>query len=395
LTIEYLFDDGVLSNKYSIITRNRMNIMLTRRKFIKKSIYSTSAVFMAESILPSFNILQQLLASDNAGTHSLSDKEKFLLKYASLAPSGHNTQPWNVKIVSDSEWIIGWDKNRALPAVDPHNRELTLSIGAFCEALSISAESIGLQVTKKITGANSFAPELVKIFFKSADKHDGLMYALQKRRTIKNGLLEEPLRPDDVQFIRSGIKSEISFFHRGSREASAIERAVLESNIIQSQRDDAQEELATWIRWKDSDASKYKNGLTPGGMEISGIGGWYVKHFYSKEDVMTESFRNQTIQIIEKLLSSYGSWIVISTATENPGTLIDAGGDFLRLGLNSYDKKIALHPMTQPLEENGFAENLKKTLKIDGRIQFILRAGYVETYPGPVSLRMPAESIVL
>ena len=30
-----------------------------------------------------------------------------ILYYASLAPSGHNTQPWVVKIRSPNDWIIG------------------------------------------------------------------------------------------------------------------------------------------------------------------------------------------------------------------------------------------------------------------------------------------------
>jgi hypothetical protein len=140
---------------------------------------------------------------------------------------------------------------------------------------------------------------------------------------------------------------------------------------------------------------KYKNGLTPAGMEISGIGAWYVKHFYDKEDVMSASFRKQTVELIQKYLSLYGSWIILSTDDDKPETLINSGGDFLQIGLNACSRKIALHPMTQPLEENGFSENLQRSLKIKGKIQFILRAGYVSEYPEPVSLRMPVESIVI
>jgi hypothetical protein len=50
--------------------------------------------------------------------------------------------------------------------------------------------------------------------------------------------------------------------------------------------------------------------------------------------------------------------------------------------------------MTQPLEEKGFEEALQKELKIKGKMQFILRAGYVKNYPDPVTLRMPVERII-
>ncbi|PKL15882.1 MAG: hypothetical protein CVV49_19170, partial [Spirochaetae bacterium HGW-Spirochaetae-5] len=183
-------------------------------------------------------------------------------------------------------------------------------------------------------------------------------------------------------------------FAKGNREAGLIDKAVLESNRIQAWRDDAQSELADWIRWRDKDADKHRNGLTPAGMEINGLAALYVKNFFGRDDVLSESFRNQTVELTEKYLSSYGSWIILSTDAENPEELIETGGDFLKLGLSAYDKKIALHPMTQPLEEKGFEDTLQKELKIKGKMQFILRAGYVKNYPDPVTLRMPAERIV-
>ena len=63
----------------------------------------------------------------------LKSDEREILFLASLAPSGHNTQPWFVKYVEPYHWIIGNDKNRWLPGVDPTQRETILSIGAFLQ----------------------------------------------------------------------------------------------------------------------------------------------------------------------------------------------------------------------------------------------------------------------
>lgn len=372
--------------------------MMTRRSFISKSACYTGTVLAAGSLFSSMDFIQELLASETAENKKsiLSEEKKYILRNASLAPSGHNTQPWNVRIVSDNEWIIGWDRSRSLPAVDPLNRELLLSIGAFCKALSISAESIGIKAIRKVTAKDSFSNNLVRIKFKSVNRSDTLINELKKRRTVKHGFLPEPVSGGDFSHIVSGTsRPDVHIFNRGSAGAGCIEEAVLESNRIQAWRDDAQRELAAWIRWKDHDALRYRNGLTPAGMEISGIGAWYVKHFYDKEDVMSKSFRNQTVELIKRYLSSYGSWIILTTDDDKPETLINAGGDFLRIGLNGVSRKIALHPMTQPLEENGFAESLQRSLNLKGKIQFILRAGYVTEYPGPVSMRMPVERILI
>lgn len=73
--------------------------------------------------------------------------------------------------------------------------------------------------------------------------------------------------------------------------------------------------------------------------------------------------------------------------------LIEAGRNFRRMWLRLRDKKIAIHPMTQMLEEAPWRENVAKYLGIDGAPQFILRIGYLNTYPDPTSLRMPPSRI--
>ena len=44
-----------------------------------------------------------------------------ILYYASLAPSGHNTQPWSVRLGHEEMWV-GTERSRWLPKVDPTNR---------------------------------------------------------------------------------------------------------------------------------------------------------------------------------------------------------------------------------------------------------------------------------
>lgn len=369
--------------------------MITRKNFVKTGV-AAGGVLLAGEILSINNIFVNLFAQERgASLIQLSERAMRILTNASKAPSGHNTQPWTVKIMTESEWTIGWDKSRSLPAVDPGNRELLLSIGAFCEGIKIAAKNEGLESRIEVTGRTNFSSDLVKIRFSESERSCGMIDALQKRRTIKNGHQPRAIENGDLKYITSGVGSGIYSFNKGSREASLLEAAVLESNKIQVWRDEAQKELGEWIRWSDSDVQKYRNGLSAAGMEITGFSGWYVRHFFNKEDVMSKSFRGQTVDIIQKFLSSYGSWIIITSEKEDCKSLINAGGDFLKLSLNSVNKNIAIHPMTQPLEEKGFADNLRKKLGIKEKIQFILRAGYVNEYPLPVSERMQVERIVL
>jgi nitroreductase len=70
------------------------------------------------------------------------ERMKFLLRYAILAPSSHNTQPWKFSV---SDTVIGVFANfdRWLKVADADQRELYISIGCAIENLLIAAEHFG------------------------------------------------------------------------------------------------------------------------------------------------------------------------------------------------------------------------------------------------------------
>ena len=276
---------------------------------------------------------------------SVSEK---ILSLASLSPSGHNTQPWTVRIVSEDKWIIGWDKNRALTAVDPGNRELIISLGAFCEALKIASEKYGFAAEIKTIAKGNFDNEIAEITFSNSGASDKNAKLLERRRIVRKGHLSKPLSAEDKDKLKQDISSEVYFFDRESEEGKIIEKAVLESNMVQTKR----------------------------------------------EDALTESFRESSMKAVKEQLSSYGTWIIITTEKETPPNLMTAGADFLKIGIAGIEEKIVLHPMTQPIEEDEFKLRLKEALPVKGEIQFILRSGYVEEYPLPVSVRMEAKQVI-
>ena len=75
-------------------------------------------------------------------------------------------------------------------------------------------------------------------------------------------------------------------------------------------------------------------------------------------------------------------------------TLLETGKRMQRLFLKVREKKIAIHPMTQILEEAPTRQLLNQSIGISDNIQFILRMGYLKNYPEPVSLRRPVDWFV-
>jgi len=65
-----------------------------------------------------------------------------LVHYATLAASGHNTQPWKF-VAQQNEIEIHPDYSRRLAVVDPGDRELWISLGCALENLLIAARAAG------------------------------------------------------------------------------------------------------------------------------------------------------------------------------------------------------------------------------------------------------------
>jgi len=78
------------------------------------------------------------------GSGTAREKLAFLVRYARLAPSGHDTEPWHF-VVADNHVDIVADLSRALRVVDPHYRELTLSCASAAETLLEAVRAYGYE----------------------------------------------------------------------------------------------------------------------------------------------------------------------------------------------------------------------------------------------------------
>lgn len=67
-----------------------------------------------------------------------------LVRYATLAPSSHNTQCWKFRL-DDGAITILPDVARRCPAVDPDDHHLFVSLGCAAENLVVAAAALGLR----------------------------------------------------------------------------------------------------------------------------------------------------------------------------------------------------------------------------------------------------------
>ncbi|UCF89926.1 MAG: hypothetical protein JSW39_16675 [Desulfobacterales bacterium] len=371
---------------------------LCRREFLKTGLAAGSLLTGAGALMTSCSgITRAKLTSVNASDEPIADLDKrhiAILNYASLAPSGHNSQPWIVKIVEKNKWIIGADPDRRLPAVDPNNRELMLSLGAFAENLFLAAGTFGLKAEMQIIAKTSFDQEIIEVTLKESKSESYPLKRITQRMTAKHGYLANEIKKEDMTALSGHLKGRLFYFPRGTEHAQCIEEGAVENFRIQANRGDALQELAKWLRLGNEDAKRHRDGLTTEGMEIRGFSGWFVRNFFKPEDFMKPRFRRQGIYLTEKLAQQGGGWFIVNSEGNTVADWIDTGRRFERLALMARERNIAIHPMTQHLEEKAGQKQIADNHDANIMPQFVLRVGYLSKYPDPVSLRRPVSWFV-
>ncbi len=318
----------------------------------------------------------------------LGPEEEQILACAALAPSSHNTQPWTVRIAEKRRWIVGVDPSRKLPAVDPANRELALSMGAFLENLSQAAIASGLAAEMDVLSPARDASELCAVRLAPAAGGDArAIERIRSRATVRKGYGNEPIRAGDRTALEDFHPGSATFFPARSREAGWLADATVEAFRQQSWRDDAQAELATWIRFSGEEIERHADGLTPATMGAGALVRFYMAHLMDQQSVMGRSFREAGIEAAAGQARQGAGWLVVTSRDESTRALLETGMRFQRMTLRLRERKLAAHPMSQALEEDPWRSGIAKELGLTGVPQLVLRVGYVGEYPAPVSPR--------
>ena len=318
-----------------------------------------------------------------------------ILFLASLAPSGHNTQPWRVRLLAPYHWVIGIDPARWLPMVDPTQRETMLSVGAFAQNLEYAAAHLGYLCHWQLRATSLQAADVLEVelrrgpvgTFPSVD-------AIPRRRTLQTRFTALTVQPTDILFMTDGDDTHCHFFAPDSPKGRYLTATTLAANQQQVGRPDAQGELAHWIRWDRAAVQQHRDGLTAAGMGLTGLSSWAVRHFYDSASVLTPGFRQRGLAKTSAQLATHGGWLVLTSPDESAAALLDTGRRLERLWLKARGRKVAVHPMSQLLEEAPGTAGAARRLGLSGSVQFVLRLGYPEQYPEPVSVRRPVEWFV-
>ena len=87
---------------------------------------------------------RNIAESDFPFAKGRAEQLRFLVNYAVLAPSNHNSQPWKFCIHHDQMDVL-IDKTRMLSFIDPHLRQMKISCGAAIGNVEVAGKYFGLE----------------------------------------------------------------------------------------------------------------------------------------------------------------------------------------------------------------------------------------------------------
>ncbi|MEH1870001.1 hypothetical protein [Nostoc sp.] len=149
------------------------------------------------------NLLRADIKPANDNKEALKLDEKEILFLASLAPSGHNTQPWFVQYLEPYHWIIGNDKSKWLPAVDPTQRETILSIGTFIQNLEYAATYFGYGCNWNLLAKTNQDKQVMEVKLKKKELKNAFDIAkIKNRRTVRSDFLTNVLKKEDIKYLQ-------------------------------------------------------------------------------------------------------------------------------------------------------------------------------------------------
>mgnify|MGYP001216118676 CR=1 FL=1 len=196
----------------------------------------------------------EVLEADYPADEPMEERLKFLLRYAILAPSGPNTQPWKFAIHDGSISVFA-DLSRSLPFVDPSNRTLYMSVGCAIANLAVTGAHFGFtpSVSYFPRGQESDLVAEVQLLpgGQSPDKlPDDLFPQIQRRHTTKDRYENATIEPSILRELEKSINLPGIYLSYLDDKDSKVKMADLVSRAhqIQLAKKEFRHNLGEWLR---------------------------------------------------------------------------------------------------------------------------------------------------
>ena len=310
-----------------------------------------------------------------------------LVRYATLAASSHNTQPWKFRI-EPKRIAISADFDRRCPAVDPDDHHLYASLGCAAENLLLAARAMGLQGTSQFDALQS---RVQFDFEERSPARSPLFEAIPQRQCCRTLYDGKNLAPEQLRLLHEAARGNgVSLkLLTTVQDKERVAEFVAAGNTAQFSDARWAQELRSWVRFNARDAIRTGDGLYGPVMGSPDVPAWVGKLFMR----LGFSAKRQNEKDIGHIRSSSAIAVLVSEQ-DNPQHWIEAGRCYQRLALQATALGLSTAFINQPVEVAALRPQFATFLGIgSARPDLVVRIGRGPATPR--SLRRPVTQVLL
>ena len=310
-----------------------------------------------------------------------------LVRYATLAASGHNTQPWKF-VIEENVIEIHPDITRHLPAVDPNDRELWISLGCALENLMVAARAAGY--TPEVTYPN--AAEFIHVRLTTQTPQAGALFdAIPLRQNTRSEYDGQMIKVADLDLVQAvALEPGIALhFVTQPTELETVLEYVDQGNRTQYSVDKAfVAELIHWLRFNKKEALASLDGLYSPASGNPEVPRWLG-------EMVVNGIRPQgQAEADNKKLRSSASAVVVASQSDDKTAWVRTGQVYERMALKMTSLNIKSAFLNQPIEVASIRSQFQRAMGLGGAMpQLLVRFGYADALPR--SLRRPVEQVLV
>jgi hypothetical protein len=385
-----------VADKSIIISRQAMykglsRLNLSRRDFLKLVVLAgvtATGGYVLSEYMPWLNYEQQAVNTWRPleRNPAVPAQMRELVRYASLAANGHNTQPWKFAIKQNAIEIYP-DLTRRLPAVDPSEREQWISLGCALENLLLGACAAGYVANVTYPDTADFIHIGLAADRAQATSLFDAIPVRQNTRSVYDGQLIKTADLNQLQALPLEPGVALCFISSPTDMNTVLEY-VNQGNLSQYADQAYLTELIQWLRFNKKEALASLDGLytlCSGNPEVPRwIGQLVVGGTQPQQQADTDA---------KKLHSSPGA-VVVTSEADDKTAWVRTGQVYERLALKMTSLNIKSAFLNQPIEVAKVRGQLQSAIGLGNALpQLLLRFGYAN--PMPRSLRRPVEQVLV
>lgn len=309
-----------------------------------------------------------------------------LIRYATLAPNGHNTQPWRFRLDSRRIAIMP-DFSRATPVVDPDNHHIFVSLGAAAENLALASAARGLPGVVRYDPGEG----VVRFDFDRGPAVPSALFdAIPKRQSARTDYDGRAVGAADLAVLAAAaavpgvdlvlLTDRIRIDH--------LRDLVLAGNSAQMADAAFVRELKSWLRFNPRQALRSSDGLYSATSGSPALPDWLGPQAF--DWLSTAAVQNQTYA--RQIRSSAGIAVFVGAAAD-PAHWVAVGQACQRFALQATALGLKHAFINQPVEVAALRPELAALVGLPGRRpDIVMRFGYGPAMPW--SPRRPVAAVM-